>query len=157
MKDFQLYQQILGLAEPWTVKNVTLKPQEKEVEVEVVCTETMWGCPKCDERMHVHDWEQRSWRHLDSCQFKTVITADVPRVKCQQHGTQTVAVPWAERNSSSVSLKTLISSWTNNLLGSTGTPLPTMPRVKSSANSVLKPSWKLAADGCELSSPRSRC
>jgi hypothetical protein len=38
MKDFQLYQQILGLVEPWTVKNVTLKPKEQEVDVEVVCT-----------------------------------------------------------------------------------------------------------------------
>jgi len=97
MKDFQLYQQILGLVEPWTVKNVTLKPKEQEVEVEVVCTETVWGCPQCGKRMQVHDWERRRWRHLDSCQFKTVITSDVPRVKCEEHGTQAVAVPWAEK------------------------------------------------------------
>ena len=97
MKDYQLYQQILGLVEPWTVKNVTLKPKEKEVEVEVICTETVWGCPQCGKRMHVHDWEQRRWRHLDSCQFKTVITGDVPMVKCEEHGTQAVAVPWAEK------------------------------------------------------------
>jgi len=97
MKDFQLYQQILGLVEPWTVKNVTLKPKEQEVEVEVVCTETVWGCPQCGKRMQVHDWERRRWRHLDSCQFKTVITGDVPRVKCEEHGTQAVAVPWAEK------------------------------------------------------------
>lgn len=97
MKDYQLYQQILGLVEPWTVKNVTLKPKEQEVEVEVSCTETVWGCPQCGKRMQVHDWEQRRWRHLDSCQFKTVITGEVPRVKCAEHGTQAVAVPWAEK------------------------------------------------------------
>jgi transposase len=34
---------------------------------------------------------------LDSCQFKTVITGDVPRVKCAEHGTQAVAVAWAEK------------------------------------------------------------
>jgi transposase len=97
MKDFQLYQQILGLVEPWTVKNVTLKPKEQEVDVEVVCTETRWGCPQCGKRMPVHDWERRRGRHLDSCQFKTVISGDVPRVKCEEHGTQAVAVPWAEK------------------------------------------------------------
>lgn len=97
MKDFQLYQQILGLVEPWTVQNVRLKAPEQEVEVEVVCSETLWGCPHCGKRMQVHDWERRRWRHLDSCQFKTVITAEVPRVKCEEHGTQRVAVPWAEK------------------------------------------------------------
>lgn len=97
MKDFELYQQILGLVEPWKVKQVTLKREEREVEVEVICTETAWGCSQCGKGMHVHDWERRRWRHLDSCQFKTVITADVPQVRCEEHGTQAVAVPWAEK------------------------------------------------------------
>ena len=96
MKDFQLYQQILGLVEPWQVESVTLKRQEREVEVLVKCMETVWGCAQCQQRMQVHDWEQRRWRHLDSCQFKTIIVASVPRVACPTHGTQTVAVPWAE-------------------------------------------------------------
>lgn len=99
MQDFQLYQQILGIGEPWRVKQVTLNRQAGEVEVQVECTETVWGCPTCQQRMHVHDWERRRWRHLDSCQFKTILVADVPRVACAEHGTQTVAVPWAEKYS----------------------------------------------------------
>lgn len=97
MQDFQLYQQILGLSGPWRVKQVTLDRKGSEVRVEVECTETVWGCPECAERMHVHDWERRRWRHLDSCQYQTIIEAEVPRVSCPKHGTQTVAVPWAER------------------------------------------------------------
>jgi transposase len=46
--------------------------------------------------MHVHGYDTRRWRHLDTCQFKTVLESRVPRVKCPQHGTQTVSVPWAE-------------------------------------------------------------
>ena len=65
----------------------------------VVCAETLWGCPQCGQRMHKHDSERRRWRHLDSCQFKTIVVADVPRVKCPQHGSQTVRVPWAEPRS----------------------------------------------------------
>jgi len=63
----------------------------------VVCTETVWGCPLCGQRAPVHEWERRRWRHLDSCQFKTVLVAAVPRVQCEEHGSQFVAVPWAEK------------------------------------------------------------
>jgi len=97
MQDFQLYQQILGIPEPWRVKQVTLNREARAVEVEVECTETVGGCPTCQRRMHRHDWERRRWRHLDSCQFQTILAADVPRVACAEHGTQTVAVPWAEK------------------------------------------------------------
>ena len=97
MKDFQLYQQILGLTEPWRVEQVTLQVSAREVEVRVGCAETLWGCPECQQRMHLHDYEERRWRHLDSCQFQTIIVSRVPVVKCPEHGTQTVAVPWAEK------------------------------------------------------------
>lgn len=97
MKDFQLYQQILGLTEPWRVEQVTLQVSAREVEVRVGCPETLWGCPECQQRMHLHDYEERRWRHLDSCQFQTIIVSRVPVVRCPEHGTQTVAVPWAEK------------------------------------------------------------
>lgn len=96
MNDTRLYEQILGLQPPWWVKSVTLKVGEGEIEVEVAVADTTWGCPECGQRMHVHGTERRRWRHLDSCQFKTFIVADVPRVKCPTHGTQMVRVPWAE-------------------------------------------------------------
>jgi transposase len=97
MTDYQLYQQILGLVEPWRVESVTLKPKEQEIEVRVGFAETLWGCPQCQKRMQIHDYEERRWRHLDSCQFKTIIVSRVPLVRCAEHGTQTVAVPWAEK------------------------------------------------------------
>lgn len=46
MQDFQLYQKVLGLTEPWRVKQVTLDRQSGEVRIEVECTETVWGCPQ---------------------------------------------------------------------------------------------------------------
>jgi transposase len=97
MKDLQLYQQLLGLTEPWYVAGVRLDVKAQEVEVTVAVRELVWGCPQCACRMHVHQWESRTWRHLDSCQFKTLIRADVPVVTCPEHGSQTVAVPWAEK------------------------------------------------------------
>jgi len=99
MKDFELYQQILGLEEPWRVESVSLKAKEREIEVRVRFGETLWGCPQCRERMQIHDYEERRWRHLDSCQFQTIIVSRVPVVRCPTHGSQTVAVPWAEKYS----------------------------------------------------------
>ena len=96
MNDTKLYEQILGIEEPWYVKAVTLKVAEESIELEVECKETLWGCPQCGQRMHKHDQERRRWRHLDSCQFKTYVVSNVPRVKCPDHGTQMVRVPWAE-------------------------------------------------------------
>lgn len=97
MKDIQLYEQILGLAAPWRVDEVKLKVKEQEIEVRVSFGDTIWGCPECQQRMVIHDYEERRWRHLDSCQFKTVIIARMPVVKGPTHGTQTVAAPWAEK------------------------------------------------------------
>jgi transposase len=95
LKDIQLYQQILGLVAPWQVESVALKPKEREIEVRVTFAETLWACPQCQKRMAIHDYEERRWRHLDSCQFKTVLVSRVPIVRCLEHGSQTVAVPWA--------------------------------------------------------------
>ena len=97
MQDTRLYEQLLGLESPWSVRGVTLNHQAQEIEVEVVCQDTVWACPTCRQRAHLHDSERRRWRHLDSCQYKTFVVCDVPRVKCPEHGTMQVRVPWAEK------------------------------------------------------------
>jgi transposase len=43
--------------------------------------------------------EERVWRHLDTCQYQTVLHARVPRVACPTHGVRQVRVPWAEPRS----------------------------------------------------------
>lgn len=99
MRDTKLYEQLLGLERPWSVRAVELKLEEGIIEVEVACSNRDWVCPECGKRMHLHGSERRKWRHLDSCQFKTILVADVPRAKCPEHGTTAVKVPWAEKHS----------------------------------------------------------
>ena len=96
MKDTQLYETLLGIESPWKVAEVRMDTESQEIEIEVTCSQKVWACPACRSRMHVHGWNERRWRHLDSCQFKTFVKARVPRVQCPEHGTQTVQVPWAE-------------------------------------------------------------
>lgn len=101
MQDRELYQQILGLKSPWKVSEVKLSIEHQQVDVFVEhSTGTLFCCPKCDESLPCYDHaEPRCWRHLDSCQFKTVLHARIPRVECPTHGVKQVAVPWAEKGS----------------------------------------------------------
>jgi len=100
MKDTSLYQQILGDTSPWEVSEVELNAETLTIEVRLTLPpESIWGCPQCASRMHVKEWRERRWRHMDSCQFKTVLVALVPVVECPEHGGQTVQVPWAEGSS----------------------------------------------------------
>lgn len=100
MKDKSLYQQILGDTTPWRVAEVQIKAEEQIIEVHLtLARDALWACPECNRRMHVKGKRARTWRHLDSCQFRTLLTADVPTVECPEHGAQVVQVPWAEKSS----------------------------------------------------------
>jgi len=94
------YQQILGDTSPWTVSEVQLDVEGLVNKVKLtVKSDAIWGCQRCHSRMHIKEWRTRCWRHLDSCQFKTILEAPVPVVECSEHGAQTVQVPWAEGSS----------------------------------------------------------
>jgi len=100
MNDISLYQKILGDTSPWTVGEVRLDAEKMTIEVRLALRpDVLWGCPTCSARMHIKEWRTRRWRHLDSCQFKTILEAAVPVVECPEHGAQTVQVPWAEGSS----------------------------------------------------------
>lgn len=100
MESTNLYQQILGLRSPWRVADVKLDLGAKSVEVTVLDDGTQaHRCPKCGRECPGYDRHARKWRHLDTCQMQTVLSAEVPRVSCPEHGVLQVAVPWAEPGS----------------------------------------------------------
>ena len=106
MQDRQLYAQILGITSPWSVDRVELELNDGDVDVYLTHdVNASWCCPECGLSCPLHDHEPlRAWRHLDTCQYRTMIHAAVPRTKCPEHGVRTVRVPWAEPNSRFTSL-----------------------------------------------------
>jgi transposase len=91
------YALLLGIGSPWEVKGVELKLEQKQVEIELGW---QWGaaakCPECGRECSIHDCApERTWRHLDTMQFSTLIRARTPRANCPEHGVKTMAVPWA--------------------------------------------------------------
>jgi transposase len=101
MQDTQLYQQILGLVEPWFVNRVELNMADQRVDIFVEHrADAPWSCPVCHQPAGLYDHsEERVWRHLDSCQLKTYLHARVPRTGCPEHGIHKVTLPWAQTRS----------------------------------------------------------
>ena len=98
MFDTDLYPQVLGLTAPWKVTDVRLDVELTEIHVHVEHPEgCRWNCPHCSRELACYDHAtERQWRHLNDCQFHTLVHARVPRVECPEHGVVQVKVPWAE-------------------------------------------------------------
>jgi transposase len=96
--DRSLYSQILEIRPPWFVSGVSVDPAREEVLVRV---ELLRGselrCPVCSAVCSGYDsGEDRRWRHLDSCGFKTYLVSKTIRMNCPEHGVKTLGVPWSE-------------------------------------------------------------
>lgn len=113
MRDKDLYAQILGISSPWQVNDVELELSKGEITVHVQHEEgSQHHCPTCGKASPGYDSRPRRWRHLDTCQYKTILAADVPRIKCEDHGVVTVSVPWAEAGSDFTAMfEALIIDW----------------------------------------------
>lgn len=100
MEDRQLYEYLLGLKTPWKVDRIALDVKGRRVDVWAMHDENEWRCPECGVKTPLYDHaEERAWRHLDSCQYRTYLHARIPRIKCPEHGVLQVKVPWAEPQS----------------------------------------------------------
>lgn len=117
MQDRDLYARILGLVDPWEVRDVRLDLKGGEVRVMVAAkSATSMSCPECGKSCPGYDSRERSWRHLDTCQFKTILVADVPRVNCTEHGVKQVRLPWAEPGSGFTALmEAVVIDWLRSL------------------------------------------
>lgn len=100
MDETTLYEKILGISPPWFVSGIEFISPDKTVEVHVDLEDGVaLCCPTCGQPVPRYDKRARRWRHLDTCQFKTQVVAEVPRIQCPEHGVQTIEVPWAQDNS----------------------------------------------------------
>jgi transposase len=101
MQDRELYRRILGIESPWYVERVDLKLEEGEVHVYLEHEEVRnWVCAECGAEAKPYDHQgERGWRHLDTCQYRTILHARPPRAECPEHGVRVVKLPWAEPSS----------------------------------------------------------
>ncbi len=98
MKDTALFTQLLGLSDPWKITAITPDLTDKSITLQIDWPKgTKGACSVCHALCSVYDHrEQRTWRHLDTMQFKTQLVAQVPRIHCKAHGIKSLKVPWAD-------------------------------------------------------------
>ena len=94
------YGMLLGLDESWEVEDVALDLQAKQVTIRLNFIGQRVICPECGESCSKADHApERTWRHLDTMQFETILVARVPRANCKACGVKTAEVPWAGKSS----------------------------------------------------------
>ena len=92
------YAGLLGLGDEWKVTRVERNGRAARIDIYVEYGGKSAICPTCGELLSVAGrQEERTWRHLDTMQFKTFVHARTPRVRCPRHGVQVVELPWAEK------------------------------------------------------------
>ncbi|MCY3837255.1 MAG: transposase family protein, partial [Gammaproteobacteria bacterium] len=112
MTETTLYEKLLGIERPWRVRDVRLALEQGDVEVGVEFAGETLVCPACGAACPGYDRRPRVWRHLDTMQYRTLVRADVPRVRCAEHGVQQVRVPWAETQSRFTALfEAMVIDW----------------------------------------------
>jgi transposase len=92
----------LGLEKPWEITGQTLNTECTPHELRITLAAprgSMFPCPECGELCKAHDFKEMTWRHLNFFQHHCYITADVPRITCNDHGVKRITVPWARSGS----------------------------------------------------------
>jgi len=96
----EFYTNLLGIEDPWEIAAIRRDSKSREVMARVRYKEDHpLLCPVCSTAGKLYDHRSRRWRHLDSCNHKTFIEADIPRVECLEHGVKQVRVVWSEKGS----------------------------------------------------------
>ncbi len=94
------YRLLLGLDKTWDVTSVDLNVVSKSVTIALEYRGRGGVCPECKAECGLKDHApERTWRHLDTMQFETILKARIPRVNCSTCGVKTIAVPWGEKHS----------------------------------------------------------
>jgi transposase len=79
---------------------VELKLEAGQIHVYLEHDNVEWPCPECGTQCGLYDHQpERQWRHLDTCQYRTILHAEPPRSNCSEHGPRQVKLPWAEPGS----------------------------------------------------------
>ena len=94
------YGLLLGIHSPWEISLVDLSLNTQQVDIHIEYADNEGACPECGSMCPKHDdRESRTWRHLDTMQFATLLHCQLPRVRCQEHGVKSLNAPWSGKNS----------------------------------------------------------
>ena len=128
--------QALDIHPPWSVQKAELEQSKQRLRIDLRHAGPL-ACPICGAAANRHDARRRAWRHLDFFEYQTVLTAEVPQVKCPEHGCHQVRVPWSEERSRNLSSSLALFSGRRPVSAISAPPLTppaSDPSVQTSSN-----------------------
>ena len=100
MREVKLFAAVLGLQKPGYVSGLDLSVSRKRLDIAIDFEAGgLFPCLVCGTLSKADDSTTKSWRHLNFFQHHCLITANVPRVRCPEHGMKRIHVPWAREGS----------------------------------------------------------
>ena len=98
METTKFFEQILGITSPYQISEVRQTGSDGiHIEISIDSTYLPMGAEG------IHDYEKRTWRHLDLFQYPCYIHCRVPKYKYRPSGkkgyVKTLEVPWSRKNS----------------------------------------------------------
>ena len=88
------FRALLGLTEGWEVNDIQFVDGEVHIGINCIKRSFEIDGELCSS---IYDFAPiRSWRHLDTLQYKTVINCRLPRVKTKDNKVVTINPPWTE-------------------------------------------------------------
>lgn len=95
----QFFDLLLNLDEDWQVKKVEADYRLSDIKIIIEFIGKQAECPNTLEMCKLYDHApERSWRHLDTMQYKTYISCKLPRVRNKHGKVVTVTPPWASKH-----------------------------------------------------------
>jgi transposase len=101
MRDIELFQQALGLVDPWYVERAEFDAAKRRLDLYLDFERGgTFPCPECGRvGCKAYDTTGKTWRHLNFFQHEAHLHARTPRVECANCGIKAVEVPWARTGS----------------------------------------------------------
>lgn len=87
---------MLKLPSPWEVAAVKVDEEAQEIKVYIEYKSEEGVCSETGEVCKIYDRRERSWRHLDTMEYKTWIVSRLPRIKNSLGKYHFIPVDWAE-------------------------------------------------------------
>lgn len=95
----QFFDLLLNLSEDWQVDDVIVNFKSEEVTIMIKHVGKQVKCPDSLDMFTIYDHApERTWRHLDTMQYKTYISCRLPRVKNKTGKVVTIRPPWASKH-----------------------------------------------------------
>jgi transposase len=95
----QFFDLLLNLDSDWQVSKVEADYLVSDIKIVIKFIGKRALCPDTFELCSLYDHApRREWRHLDTMQYKTYISCELPRIKNSQGKVLTIVPPWADKH-----------------------------------------------------------